>query len=136
VSVVIWVWQRHSLTTGLTLALFAAGIGYSLLWIIFALLSWWRAKSNLAGVPQGLAARIDRWGIGLQALAVPWSDISAIQVRRSRFGGSPTLRVTTLSGVAAQLPILYLDVMPGTIDASIRAFSQGTHSLDTSRLGN
>jgi hypothetical protein len=136
ICVWIYIWKRDSLTGVTVVALFAAGIGYSVLWVVISLVSWIRAKAALGDITPGVATKIDRNGIWMQSVSLPWSGIDKIVAQSGRFGRPATIRVYNQVGEAARVPINVLDVMPGTIDASIRAFSNGAHWIDTSKLGN
>jgi len=136
VCVWIVIWRSWSMTGPMALILFAVGLGYSLVWLMAAVIAWAVAKSALAAIPPTPAARIDRQGIGLGGVFLVWPMVAQI-VARSRFWTmSPRMRVTDTAGQRYQLNLAGLDVMPATIDASIRAFSGGRFHLDVSRLGH
>jgi len=136
VCIWIYLWQRNSLTPTMVAWLFGAGLGYSLIWLIMSIIQWGRAKSALSSIAPGVAARIDRQGIWLQGVFLPWPAIAQIVARSRRFSMAPRLQIIGLDGQRYRLDLGELDIMPGTIDASIRTFSGGTHSIDTSKLGN
>ena len=134
--VAVWALRTSSLTPGQIGWVFAAGLGYSLIWLVFAIIRWGTAKSALHAVAPTVAARIDRQGIWLQGAFLAWGTISQIIAQSRRFSMAPFLRIVVSGGQRYQLNLGDLDVMPGTIDASIRAFSQGRQWIDTSKLGN
>lgn len=136
ICVGIWIWQRNNLSAGDTGLLFGIGIAYSLIWLGIAFVSWMRAKSALRAISPGVAAAVDRTGIWLQGAGMAWQDIAHILLTPGRFGGSPSLVVKGVDGHTSKVSLADLDVMPGTIDAAIRAYSGGTWAIDPTKLGN
>jgi len=134
--VVIWLWQRQSLSTSQTAILFGVGIAYSLIWLGIAVVSWMRAKRALAAISPGVAVTVDRQGMWVQGTGLAWAQIAGVAAVPGRFGGSPLLRVSPVAGPRQTISLANLDVMPGTIDAAIRAYSAGTQWIDTAKLGN
>ena len=135
ISVWIYVWQRQTLTPLQAGLLVTVGVVYSGVWLIVAVVQWQRAKRALAGIMPGVAMAVDRRGIWLAGLGLAWPDIATVGLLPGR-GGSPDLVVSSLNGQTTGLPLANLEVMPGTIDAAIRAYSSGSRWLDTSKLGN
>jgi len=132
----IWMWQRASFTTTQTLWLFGVGLGYSLIWLALAIVGRARAASALKGITPGVAMSVDRLGIWMQGTGMAWPDITGVAVRRRWYGGAPFLAVAHAGGVEQRIPLANLDVMTGTIDAAVRAYSSGVWSVDTRKLGN
>jgi hypothetical protein len=133
----IWLWQRNQLGSANSIALFGAGLAYSLIWLILAIVGLVNARRILSHIGQGVAVRIGRIGIDILGTIVPWSAVAEVTTRRGgAFGAGPTLAVRTSNGDLRSVPFLYLDARPGTIDAAIRAYSLGTRWLDTTHLGN
>jgi hypothetical protein len=134
----MWIWQRNNLDPLASLALFGAGLGYSVVWLILAIVGLATARRILSRVGQGVALRIGRAGIDLLGAQVPWSDVAEVTTTRGRavLGAGPALTVRATTGTAHSVPFLYLDTRPGTIDSAVRAYSLGTRWLDTTRLGN
>jgi hypothetical protein len=132
----ILIWQRQSLSGSWIPLLFAIGMAYSLVWLVIAIVSWARAKSALAAISPGVAAAVDRRGFWLAGQGLAWPEIAAITINRGRFGGSPHLRVQRVDGQQAEVSLAVLDALPGTIDAAVRAYSSGTHWIDTSKMGH
>jgi hypothetical protein len=131
----IWVAQRSQLDRGTTIALFAAGVGYSLLWLVWALIAQVRARRVLRGIGQGIALRIGRWGIDIHGATLPWSAVTAVRaVRRPGSSFGPDLVVEDASGAARALPWLYLDALPGAVDSAVQAYTAGARCLDVSKL--
>ena len=134
--VIITVWQRRNLQFQDMVLLFAIGSAYFALWLVAAIVNWYRAKSALASIAPGVAAAVDRRGIWLKGVGMPWPEIAQVWITPGRFGGSPALAVKRLDNEVVRVSLADLDVMPGTIDAAIRAYSYGNHWIDTSKLGN
>ncbi|MDR1449767.1 MAG: hypothetical protein LBI84_06150 [Propionibacteriaceae bacterium] len=134
---VIWLWQGRSLDFAATGALWGAGLAYSLIWLLLAVVGRTAANRVLRRIGQGVAVRIGRDGIGIAGVFLPWPAIAEVTTRRaSAFGAGPALAVRAATGAVCRVPFLYLDVKPGTIDAAVRAYSLGAWRLDTARLGN
>ncbi|MDR1213575.1 MAG: hypothetical protein LBK54_05745 [Propionibacteriaceae bacterium] len=131
---VIWAWQQLDLARGLQLLMI--GLAYSAIWLVAALAGLINSRRLLKSIGQGIAVRVGHWGIDLLGGVLPWADVTKVSTTRGRFGSGPRLDVHSASGEVRRLPFMYLDTMPGTIDAAVRAYSRGTRWLDTSRLGN
>jgi hypothetical protein len=135
ICLAVWLLRRQQLDRATTLALFAVGLGYSLVWLAMAVVGLVRAKHNLSLIGHGIALRVGRWGIDLHGVAWPWPDIAAVKARRRRFSAlGPDLAVVTTSGRTMALPWLYLDALPGAVDAAVWAHSAGRLNLDVSGL--
>ncbi|MDR1386172.1 MAG: hypothetical protein LBJ44_01005 [Propionibacteriaceae bacterium] len=130
----IWVWQRLDLARGMQLLLI--GLAYSAIWLAASLVGLANSRRLLKSIGQGTAVRVGPWGIDLAGAVLAWPDVALVSTTRGRFGSGPRLDVRTVQGQVRRLPFMYLDTMPGTIDAAVRAYSRGTKWLDTSRLGN
>jgi hypothetical protein len=136
ICLALWLWQAGQLNLGQSLALFGAGIGYSLIWLLIAVIGLITARTVLNRIGQGLAMNIGRWGIGVLDSSASWSQITEITTTRGGIGTGPALVVKTTQGDLKRIPLMHLDAMPGTIDAAVRAYSGGSRWLDTSRLAN
>ncbi|MDR0959752.1 MAG: hypothetical protein LBM23_05260 [Propionibacteriaceae bacterium] len=136
ICLLILVWQWSSMTTGYRIALFIAGLGYSLIWLVIALVGWSSAKAHLRNIGQGIALTVGQRGVWINQKTIPWDEIAAISIRRARAAAGPVLVVATTAGEKESMPFLYLDVVPATIDSAIRAYSHNTRSLDLSKIGN
>ncbi|MDR0417797.1 MAG: hypothetical protein LBH76_10935 [Propionibacteriaceae bacterium] len=137
ICLAIWLWQRSALSGPATMALWGVGIALSVVWVVLAVVGRAVANRVLARVGQGVAVRIGRAGIAIAGAAVSWPEVAAVTTSRSGvLGTGPALAVQTASGGCHRVPFLYLDAKPGAIDAAVRAYSLGSHNLDTSRLGN
>ncbi|MDR2930215.1 MAG: hypothetical protein LBV06_04855 [Propionibacteriaceae bacterium] len=136
ICVWIWLWQRQTMSAQNVGFLFGVGMAYSLVWLVIAVVNWRRAKKTLASITPDVAMAVSRWGLWIQGASVPWSDVSRVAIAPGRFGGSPTLTVARVSGPVSSISLAVLDMMPGSIDAAIRAYSGGQQWIDTSKLGN
>jgi len=132
---VFWVFQGSALGPTATLALFGAGLGYSLIWLAMALIGLGRARRVLRSIGQGIALRLSHWGIDIHGATLPWSSVTAVVARRHRLSAyGPDLAVETADGRRRTLPWLFLDTLPGSVDAAVRAYTAGARRLDVSRL--
>jgi len=135
ICLIFWGFQGSALGKVATVALFASGLGYSAIWLLMALAGLWRARRALHSIGQGVALRLNRWGVDIHGVALPWSDITAVKARRRRFSAyGPELAVVTATHGVKTLPWLFLDTLPGSLDAAIRAYTADAHHLDVSRL--
>ncbi|MDR0990012.1 MAG: hypothetical protein LBL92_01400 [Propionibacteriaceae bacterium] len=135
ICVVFWLVNGSSLGRVGTLALFGAGLGYSIIWLVMALIGLFRARRVLASFVPGVAVRINRWGVDIHGAALPWSDITAVSARQRRLSAyGPDLAVESRQGQRRSVPWLFLDTLPGSVDAAIQAYTNGTQRLDISRL--
>ncbi len=106
--------------------------------IPLALLAWTVGREVLArrearGVQEGLALGVARRGLLTGAGLVAWADVAGIAAV-SRLGRGPDLVVTARDGRTAVLALDYLSAKPATIDASIKALSNGRCRIDFSKL--
>jgi hypothetical protein len=132
-----WLFYARSfgLSKGHIAALWASGCGFSVVWLAMALVGYLRSRRVLARMGQGLAVRIGRWGVDLHGVALGWQDIAQVAARRHRLAAAgPDLVVRTTRGETYKLPWLFLDTLPGTVDAAVQAYTSGVHRLDISKL--
>lgn len=134
ICVAVYLWQRKDLDPLSVAALFGVGLGFSLVWLVIAIVGLLIARRALDGVDQGEAVRVDRSGITVRGTHAPWSDIESVGTVRGGIGVGPCLAVRSRSGTQS-VPLSYLDIMPGSLDSAIRAYSAGQRWLDTSGLG-
>jgi hypothetical protein len=115
---------------------FGITVGISLLLVIISIVTLIIRAKAARNLPQGIAAAVDRQGMWMMGSGMGWNDVEAIRVKRGYFGSSMTLRVARTHGEELSLKLENLDVMTGTIDAAVRAYSGGSHFVDTTRLGH
>jgi len=130
-----WLLQGRALGTAASLALFGAGLGYSIVWLVMALVGLGRARRVLRVMGRGVALRLSPWGVDVHGATLPWSQVTAVTARHHRLSAyGPDLAIETADGRRLKLPWLFLDTLPGSVDAAVRAYTAGTRHLDVSRL--
>lgn len=136
ICVGIFLWQRDNLDPLSTVALFVMGLGFSAVWVVIAVVGYLAAKRSLDSIGTGTAVVVDRQGIEVSGARTPWTDVAKVGTSRGRLGVGPDLVVTDTAGTGRNVPLSYLDTLPGTLDSAIRAYSAGRQWLDTSGLDN
>ncbi|MCL1907182.1 MAG: hypothetical protein FWG08_04625 [Propionibacteriaceae bacterium] len=136
ISGVLYYLRKEMFTPLFAGLLFGLSIGISLLMLLQSIFAWIGAKKYLAKLPQGIAAAVDRQGVWVRGTGMAWADVTALRVTRGNFGRAPTFQVTRIDGQVASLQLDDVDVMAGTIDAAVRAYSAGAHYVDTTSLGH
>ncbi len=136
ICLALWFWQRSNLDLWSTVALFVMGLGFSAVWVVFAVVQLQAAKRSLGSIGDGTAVVVDRDGIEVAGTRTAWACVAKVATARGRLGVGPDLVVTDTAGATVSVPLSYLDTLPGTLDSAIRAFSAGRHWLDTSSLDN
>ncbi|WP_203568181.1 hypothetical protein [Aestuariimicrobium ganziense] len=103
--------------------------------LVWRLVSLRSARADLARVGSGEAFRIDHAGIHLadSGQVVGWGQISELKAEGSLRGAGPLL-VLDHAGGRYQVPLSFLDTLPGTIDSALRAYSGGRRGLNLSNL--
>lgn len=152
----IWWWQRANWGSPWWLLL---GWSVSLVMLAVTLVQMILARRALARIVTGEALRATADGLVLHQLdhsrrELPWQLVQAVRLEGHDFAVGPKIKVTvarehaelvgaparrwwqrrTAPAVVWQMPLYYLDALPGTIDGALRAFSQGSHGLDVTGL--
>lgn len=139
ITIGLWLWLRDQLSLGQILlgaipsALLVTGF------VIWRYLELRSARRSLAQVPAGEALRIDHRGVhasnggGDQATTYDWAGLGALRAAGKKVGAGPQLIVEHAQG-QWQVPLSYLDTLPGTIDSAVRAYSGGRRGLDLSGM--
>lgn len=133
---VLYVWQRDSLSVVSTVLLFVVGLGGSLVWLGFAVVMWQLCRRSLRALGEGVAVRIGRQGIEVTDRFVAWDQIERVSTQRGPICVGPRLTVVERGRSAYLVPLTYLDALPGTLDSALRAYSGGRVSLDVTHLDN
>lgn len=134
--IVIFVWQRDRLTANPagTIIVYAvillAGIG----WALFCWLALRRSQRAAAALGQGIALRINRSGIEVAGRQIGWDRLGALTTAKGSWPSGPVLRAECIDGTALEVPLEQLQVLPATLDSTVRAYSGGRHGLDLSAL--
>lgn len=103
--------------------------------ILVARLVWLsRLRAGLDAVDEGVAFVVSSWGIEYADGHAAWDDIAHIAAAKGRLGQGCRLRVERLDGSGFDFPLEGLGILPGTLDAAVRAYSAGRHGVDLSLL--
>lgn len=152
----IWWWQRENWGSPWWLL---AGYSVTVAMIAFTVWQMVVARKALRRIGQGEALRATAQGLVLHDLdgsrrELDWSQVQVVRVEGHEMGAGPRISVKVPRELAVQLgarpkrwwqrgsapavlwqiPLYYLDALPGTIDGALRAFSQGVHGLDVTGL--
>jgi len=134
----IFAWQHRAITaqggaywivTGVVLAL-------SMIPLVVVLLGFLRARTELRGVPAGIAVRMGRPGVVVGTAFARWTDVAALEVVPGGLGRADRLRLRTRAGATGTVPLDQVVVHPATLDSTARAYSAGRQGVDLSRLDN
>lgn len=131
---VIYLWQRDALTGAFFFGLCAVVLGISLVLIGVSVVLLVMAKREFADLGTGIAIWIGPPGIQVAGLNASWPEVIAIGTIKGGVGRDPRLRLTTVSGRQADVPLDQVIVFPATLDSTVRAFSAGRHGVDLSAL--
>lgn len=131
---VIYLWQRDALTGAFFFGLCAVVLGISLVLIGVSVVLLVMAKREFADLGTGIAIWIGPPGIQVAGLNASWPEVIAIGTIKGGVGRDPRLRLTTVSGRRADVPLDQVIVFPATLDSTVRAFSAGRHGVDLSAL--
>lgn len=145
ISAIVWWTTRNQIS--FTQFLWGGVIGAVLVlgFIIWRWVELRSARRSLGRVPAGEAVRIDHRGLHLDGDAEPgshdgrvpttfdWSGLKDIRAAGTKVGAGPNMVIEHQEG-AWEVPLSYLDTLPGTIDSAIRAYSGGRRGLDLSGL--
>jgi hypothetical protein len=102
--------------------------------VVIAFFSYRRAEQDADSADTGLAIGLNREGILVRELWLPWPDVAELQLQPPKWGGSSRLLVITRDNRQAWLPFSYTDTMPASLDTAVRVLSAGRMSVDLSRL--
>jgi hypothetical protein len=127
-------WRGHTLQDTGILVVYGTLIVGSLVWLGVYLLAYLRARKALRAVGTGIALRIDRYGVELAGVGVPWAEVKRVSTARGGFGRGARLEVERTDGRRSGVPLDHMDVRPATLDMTARAYSGGRHGVDLRAL--
>ncbi|GEM_PF-2398887 len=146
----VWWWQRASWGSPWLLLV---GYAISLAGIVWAAFQLFAARRALGRIPVGEALRLTADGMVAhtldgQRVQLGWHEVRQVGVWGHEVGAGPRIKVLvprtnqprrfwqrpSSPAVAWQMPLYYLDALPGTIDGALRAFSDGRQGLDVTGL--
>ena len=113
-------------------AMFGVWFSVSAFWLVVSAVSWVSASRDLRRIGTGPAVTVSSSGIGLNGRRFAWPEVSRVWAAGGYSGAGPKLVVQTYAGDWEQIPFSFLDVMPGTLDAALRAY--GRPGLDVRPL--
>lgn len=134
----IYAWQHRAIAeqggaywvvTGVVLAL-------SMIPLVVVLLGFLRSRTELRGVPAGIAVRMGRPGVVVGTAFARWIDVAALEVVPGGLGRADRLQLRTSTGATGIVPLDQVVVHPATLDSTARAYSAGRQGVDLSRLDN
>jgi len=134
IVVALYLWLPVEATGVSYLVLTAVLLGVSLVWFLVVLVSYRRAKAELAGLGAGTALRIGRAGVEVAGLFAGWPEVAGLAVVKGGLGRSPQVALTLVDGRRSTLPLDQVSVFPATLDSTARAYSAGRHGVDLSAL--
>ena len=134
ILLLVYLWQRENLDGAFFVVLCAVVLGVSLVFIGISAVLLVTAKRELAGLGSGTAVWIGPPGIQVAGLNASWPEVVAIRTIKGGIGRDPRLRLTTVDGRQADVPLDQISVFPATLDSTVRAFSAGRHGVDLSAL--
>lgn len=135
--VAVVMWQMFKPLPVWSLVLLAVGVAAGIGTFIITLLGQLRVRRIVSQVPRGPVLSIERAGLVLDhagyAEYLEWFRIAAIRGRTRRRAPGPVLEVVRVDGTVWSVAFVLLEVLPGSIDSGIRAYSNGRFSLDMTR---
>lgn len=139
-GVAVWtaIWWRQREQWGTPWVL-VAGYGVSVVLVVATLVRLLGARRALARVGSGPALEAGRHGLRVHALDgssqdLAWEQVRGLRSRGSKLGVGPRIVVDAEPAVDWELPLSFLDALPGTVDAGLRATSGGRVGLDLGGL--
>lgn len=97
---------------------------------------FWLVRAQMAAreVGEGLALVLSGAGVQIAAGSVGWEEVSRVAVAKGRLGFGYRLRIERHDGQYVVFPLEGLGILPGTLDAAVRAYSAGRQGVDLSVL--
>jgi hypothetical protein len=132
----IYFWRRDQQQGAGSFVVYGVVLGVSIAWLLVTLVSYLRAKRDLAAVGSGVAVRIGPPGIEVAGLYASWPDVAKVATVKGGLGRGPALELTATNGTRARVPLEQISVFPATLDSTTRAYSSGRHGVDLSALDN
>lgn len=136
VLVALYVWQhdRFNDNPALFIGVYAVVLLLGIAWVVGNYAAYRAARTAAASVEQGVALRINRAGIELGGRFAGWAGVSQLCIRKGRRPNGPELCLTPIGGESVSVPLDQLDVRPGTLDSTARAYSGGRWGVDLGAL--
>lgn len=112
-------------------------VGFVVMSWIFVLLTvvmWIGARRHLRSLREGEALRLDRSGITVGDLRLPWSQVATLAAKPGAPLGTGTLVVADLQGNKRTVDLDDVNILPADLDNAVRAYSMGTVGVDLGLL--
>lgn len=136
VLIVIFIWQRDRLTSNPvgTIVVYAFVLLLGIAWAAFCWIALRRSRAVADRAGHGVALRVSRAGLEIGGRQIGWTQLSALSTAKGTWPSGPVLRADCTDGSAVEIPMEQLQVLPATLDSTVRAYSGGRHGLDLSAL--
>lgn len=160
VFALIWAIARNSFDLGTLMGMLISWLVVFIVLFTIQNLRLQAARKDLLTINEGTVLRLDSIGVAMrreQRVAaragehggfegirthpqdaaldlVRWGDVSEFAVLGSSMGAGPVVRLIDSAGHRWEVPVSWLDSLPGAIDSAARAWSGGRTGLDVSGL--
>ncbi len=160
VVALIWAIARESFDLGTLMGMLIGWLVVFLILFIIQNLRLQAARKDLLTINEGTVLRLDPRGVAMRreqrvtgaggaavgfdgvpahpqdpALdLVGWQDLAEFAVLGSGMGAGPVVRLVDADGHRWEVPVSWLDALPGAIDSAARAWSGGRTGLDVTGL--
>lgn len=157
VGTLVWAVTRNAFNVGTLVGML---IGWVVLFVVLFGIQNLRlrsARKALLSIDEGTALRVDPSGVSVRRSQrdkgsrtsfsdvaahpqaaeldlVRWDDVAQFAVLGTSMGAGPVLRLEDVAGHRWEVPVSWLDALPGAVDAAARAWSAGRRGLDVSGL--
>jgi hypothetical protein len=136
ILVALYVWRGDQMAGAGLVVVYTVVIGLSLAWLVIYLVVYLRAKKFAASVGSGTAVRIDRSGVEVAGVPVPWDEVMGMAAVKGGFGQGPRFEVSRTTADPISVPFDHMDVRAATLDMTARVYSGGRHGVDLQALEN
>lgn len=133
ISGAIWFFLREQLGDNVWFFL-GLSVAISLAQLAWAILRARWAKKDAARVGEGMAVGFGPDGIAAAGAWLPWSEVTGLAAVPATRRRSLTLLISPREGVPLDVPLDYVTVMPATLDAGVRAVTNGRRWIDFTAL--
>lgn len=134
--IIIFIWQRERLTVNPvgTILVYGVVLIAGAAWATFCWIALRRSRQAASLGRQGIALRVSRMGIELAGRQIGWAQLDSLTTAKGTWPSGPVLRAVSTDSSYVEVPMEQLQVLPATLDSTVRAYSGGRHGLDLSAL--
>lgn len=134
--IIIFIWQRDRLTANPvgTILVYGFVLVAGAAWAVFCWIALQRSRRAAVAGGQGIALRVSRTEIEVAGRQLGWGQLAALTTAKGTWPSGPVLRAVSTDGSYVEVPMEQLQVLPATLDSTVRAYSGGRHGLDLSAL--